>query len=149
MIHFVKAVPEESAILTLICRKSKGYWGYPPELLELWKDELTISENYIHEQNVFKIVKDDQLVGFFALENRVNYFELEHLWITPRFIGLGYGTMTMHHIKTNLIPPQTELQLLADPNAESFYHNHGFITFKYQQSLISKRMLPRMKWCNT
>lgn len=146
MIHFVKALAEDSELLTSICRKSKGYWGYPAEWLELWNDELTISDHYIHEQSVFKIFKDEQLVGFFALENKGDCFELEHLWIDPQFIGLGYGTMTMHHIKTNLIPPQAVLDVLADPNAESFYHKNGFSTYDHWKSSISKRMLPRMKW---
>ncbi len=148
MIQFVKAFPEDSELLTSICRASKGYWGYPPEWLEWWKDELTIDEIDILEQHVSKILKYDELIGFFALNHKKDYIELEHLWIKPQYIGQGFGKLTLEYIQKNLIPIHAELHLLADPNAESFYHKNGFITYDQEQSAISKRMLPRMKWSN-
>ncbi len=41
---------EEAEILTEISFQSKGYWDYPPEYFDIWKDELTITGDYIRNK---------------------------------------------------------------------------------------------------
>ena len=47
----------DADILTRLSFASKGYWGYPEEYFEIWKDELTITPAYILENDVFIAVR--------------------------------------------------------------------------------------------
>ena len=146
MIRYVRAKPDEAALLTKICRSSKALWGYDPVLLEQWQDELSISENYIDQFEVLKIIYKDALAGFFAIENHISFKVLEHFWILPRYTHQGIGTNVLNHIKNQLIDESQELRLVADPNAEQFYRQNAFITYGYFNSNIEGRKLPKMKW---
>lgn len=43
----------EAEILTKISFDSKAYWGYPKEFYDIWSNELTISSDYIQNNDVF------------------------------------------------------------------------------------------------
>ncbi len=55
---------EDSEILTNITKKSKAYWGYSDEQIEKWSDLLTITKNYIENNNVYKLLFDNSTVGY-------------------------------------------------------------------------------------
>ncbi len=42
-----QAIPTDSKILTDISFAAKNYWNYPQEYFEIWKEELTITDEYI------------------------------------------------------------------------------------------------------
>ncbi len=44
---------DEANILTDISFRSENYWNYPQEYLEVWKKELTITEEYIEGNDVY------------------------------------------------------------------------------------------------
>ncbi len=49
-----KASTADHQTLSDIAYKAKGYWGYPTEWLELWKDDLTISPGLITDNDTWK-----------------------------------------------------------------------------------------------
>jgi len=54
--ELLKAQACDSEILTRLMRESKAHWGYSDIQLKKWADELTVSPNYIDENNVYLLM---------------------------------------------------------------------------------------------
>jgi len=143
----IKASIQDSEALTNIALTSKAHWGYSKELIESWRSDLTISSKMIEEMMVYKIVVNNHVVGFYALNQpKENAIELEMLFILPKFIGQGIGKkLLLHSIKNSRELKVDSMTLLADPNAVPFYKSQGFVIIDKKESSIPNRFLPIMQ----
>ncbi|HKP47738.1 MAG TPA: GNAT family N-acetyltransferase [Pyrinomonadaceae bacterium] len=121
-----RAQTNEAAALSQIARDAKKYWGYPDSWLEHWRDELTISADFVDANVVYVFEHDGDVQGFYGLILRNDKAELEHLWVSPKHIGTGVGKELFIHAMQQAAGEQiSEVQLTADPNAEGFYQKMG------------------------
>jgi GNAT superfamily N-acetyltransferase len=121
-----RAVEEESTALTQIAHDAKGYWGYPEHWIRHWQNDLTISPEYLAANVTFVAEEGDQILGFYALIIRKDKTELDHLWVAPKHIGSGVGKeLFLHAMQCAATRNVSELEILADPNAEGFYRKMG------------------------
>jgi hypothetical protein len=98
MIRSAKMV--DSQALTEISFTSKGYWNYPKEYFEIWKDELTISPEYILKNEVFVYEIDKAIVGYYSV------VELkEDIKNSGIRIGKGFFRVHAHEIRRFYIFP--------------------------------------------
>jgi GNAT superfamily N-acetyltransferase len=135
MTQIRKAVPAEAEILTRIAHEAKRYWGYPEDWIEHWKDQLTITPDFIGANEVYLAISDDHVAGFYAIvevgpRNRdasaPRKAELEHMWVKPEHIGTGIGKeLLIHAIETATFLDAAALEISSDPNAEGFYKRMG------------------------
>lgn len=145
---------EDSKDLTKIAFASKRHWNYPEPYYELWKDELTITPEYIANNQVFVATKDGVGAGFLSVVHVSKPFRmgeilieagywLDHLFISPAFIGKGIGSQLLVHVR-KICRDQgiAELSIFVDPNAVGFYDKAGAIFVKNVPSSIPGRMLP-------
>jgi N-acetylglutamate synthase-like GNAT family acetyltransferase len=130
--------------LTEIALKSKAVWGYSKELIESWKEDLTVTSKMIEGQKVFKFLQNDKIIGFYILNQPIhNSIELEFLFVLPKVIGKGIGKqLLMHAVEEAKLQKVKKMNLLADPNAVSFYEKHGFVIIDKKESAIAGRFLP-------
>ncbi|WBX70890.1 GNAT family N-acetyltransferase [Tenacibaculum retecalamus] len=141
------ASTKDIELLTNIALLSKAYWGYPNELIESWRSDLTVTPKMIEDAFVYKFVQNNKIAGFYILNQPIkNNIELEMLFILPEFIGKGIGKRLLLHAfekarKLNI----NKLTLLADPNAVDFYKSQGFIIIDKKESTIPNRFLPIMQ----
>lgn len=149
-----KAYPEESAILTDISFSSKRYWNYPEEYFEVWKDELTITPEYILKNHV-KLAEykgaNGKILGYYSIVKNDNDFWvgkvfvmkgywLEHIFIRPEFIGKGIGTQLIKDlIKTGKELEIEKVYIFSDPYAKGFYDKIGADYIKESPSSIDGR----------
>lgn len=142
-----KATVVDSEELTLLCKKSKAYWGYSTEQLNLWEEELTISKKYILENQVFKFIENKTIIGFYTLiATNKKTIQIEHLFVHPHYLGQGIGTQLMHHVIENCKTSTSHyIRVEADPNAELFYTKMGFKTIDLKPSSIKNRFLSIME----
>jgi N-acetylglutamate synthase-like GNAT family acetyltransferase len=137
----------DAKLLTEIALKSKAFWGYSDELIESWRNDLTITSKMISDCEVFKFLVDTKIIGFYVLnppEN--NALELEMLFILPEFIGNGIGKqLLLHSFENAKLQEAKSITLLADPNAIPFYNSQGFYEIDKKESSIVGRFLPVMK----
>lgn len=142
-----KATIEDAKILTDITKKSKAHWGYSNEQMESWSSQLTIATNYIGTNEVYKLVMNDLVVGYYSyviLEE--NVVQLDNLFLLPEYIGLGLGTFLMSDFLDRCKALKFQKVVLeADPNAENFYKKHGFKTIGQIDTSIKDRFLPIME----
>jgi N-acetylglutamate synthase-like GNAT family acetyltransferase len=142
-----KANTDDNEILTEITKKSKAYWGYSNEQMELWSELLTITRNYIETKNVFKLVLDSIIAGyysFFSLEEET--VKLDNLFILPDYIGKGHGRALMDDFLSRLKQRNVKKVLVdSEPYAEKFYSKFGFIRVGQLETSVKDRYLPIME----
>ena len=120
------ATTTDVGTLTQIAHDAKRYWGYPENWIKKWQPELTISNDFVIENEVYLLTSDDEVRGFYALVVRNEKAELEHLWVAPRHIGTGVGKeLFIHAMRRAASRDVSEVELSADPNAEGFYKKMG------------------------
>jgi ribosomal protein S18 acetylase RimI-like enzyme len=142
-----KAHSHDVQPLTELCMRSKNYWNYGINQIEKWKEELTISAQFIDENQVYKLIVKEELIGFYAFQPlRDKEIKLTHLFIAPAYIGKGYGKLLMSDFMQRIKKSTYEkITLDADPNAKEFYERMGFTVVGKIQSSIKHRFLPIMK----
>jgi GNAT superfamily N-acetyltransferase len=143
-----RALPDEATVLTAIAHAAKRHWGYPENWIEHWKDELTITADFIAANEMYVAVAGEEIAGCCALVLSDSQAELEHMWIRPERMGTGIGRALFQQIverAKQLDAPGLELS--ADPNAEGFYQRMGATRIGEVRSEIAgqPRVLPRLR----
>jgi N-acetylglutamate synthase-like GNAT family acetyltransferase len=143
-----RAKSEEADVLTQIAHAAKRHWKYPESWIAKWKPDLTITAEFIADNEVFVAVHDEQTIGCCALLLSNSTAELEHMWIDPRFMGSGVGRALFFHAKRRAQELGANLiELSADPNAEKFYERMGAKRVGQVPADVDgqPRVLPRMR----
>ena len=122
------ACPDDHADLTAIAQAAKAHWDYPPEWLEAWRSQLTITPEYLRAHHVFVAQGDEGIFGFAALVVEDAHAELDHFWVRPTAMGRGVGRRLFEHVVR-----QAErlglagFEIESDPYAEDFYLHLGAV----------------------
>lgn len=141
-LKYIDAQPEDAALLTATAYTSKKFWGYSDELMELWKEDLSISSEYIVNHKVVKVFEQETFAGFFAIKIEDGNAELDHLWLDPIHIKRNFGRQIFEYLIRYLVSIEIhEMKLIAEPNAKGFYDKMGGKIIGEFQSKISGRML--------
>lgn len=153
-----QAKPEEHRILTEISFASKKYWNYPAHFIDIWKKELTITKDYIQQNNVFIVEAEKTVAGYYSLVELQNDVQisgitlkaglwLEHMFIRPPFIGNGLGRDLFYHcLKTCTYKNFSAIKILSDPNAKGFYQKMGCHYLSEYPSTIEGRTTPYLEF---
>ncbi len=148
----------ENKILTEISFVSKGYWDYPASYFDVWKNELTISETYILDNDVFVYETNEVVVGYYSIVILKKSIDvsgiiipagtwLEHMFILPEYIGQGIGRTMFNHLVVHCRYKQAErIKILADPNAKGFYEKIGCRYIEAFPSTIKGRTTPYLEF---
>lgn len=141
-----KAKPQDHEMLTSIMRKSKAHWDYTKQQLQLWQNELTVSQSEIINHHVYKLTFEDKIIGFYSFkkENSTT-IKLENLFILPKYIDKGFGKLLLLdcHEKAKQLT-FSKIILDADPNAEDFYLSFDFLVIGQKKTSIPGRFMPIM-----
>ncbi|BDW93959.1 GNAT family N-acetyltransferase [Muricauda ruestringensis] len=142
-----KAHRTDANKITDLTIRSKDFWNYGAEQIAEWKDDLTITSDYIDENQVFKLSVENEIIGFYAFNSQdKNTVKLNFLFVEPKFIGKGYGKILLNDfLKRMEETDYDKITLDADPNVENFYTRAGFKVVGRLQSSIKNRYLPIME----
>lgn len=126
-----RARTDEADVLTEIAHAAKRHWGYPENWIEHWKADLTITPDFIRNNEMYAAVSGEEVLGCCAIvfsdsptgDPRA---ELEHMWIRPEHMGTGVGRALFLHVRERAADLKVlVLEISADPNAEGFYQRMG------------------------
>lgn len=121
-----RAERADAEALTSLAHAAKRHWGYPDDLIELWKPDLTVTVEFIQALRVYCAVAGAEIRGFYALSQDGAGFELEHMWVDPRHMGAGIGARLFRHAVSMVRSMGgSSLEIASDPNAEGFYLRMG------------------------
>lgn len=133
----------DASILTQIAFAAKRHWQYPEEWVQLWKEDLTITKEFILQNSLFTAIIGGKIVAFAALKLEKEQYELEHLWVLPDYIGLGIGKKLVIYLKQFLQSKNiVKLKVVSDPNALGFYQKMGGTVIGEWESALQGRSLP-------
>ncbi len=138
----------ESSVLTQISLDAKRHWGYPEHWIKHWEADLTISPDFIANNQVYVSEQDGEIRGFYALCVSEGNAELEHMWVLPTYIGTGVGKdLFLDAMDRAARMNAGSVELSADPNAAGFYRRMGATQIGATDSEIDgqPRRVPRMK----
>lgn len=142
-----KATVKDHEILTQITKKSKAYWGYSSEQIEIWSQFLTVSKEYIQKNSVFNLVDNDKIIAYYSFfHESENTIKLDNLFVLPEFIGKGFGKLLMDDFLIRIKNNNVEKVILnSEPNAEEFYSKLGFVKVGQIETSIKDRYMPIME----
>jgi GNAT superfamily N-acetyltransferase len=121
-----RANPDDEEKLTEIAHAAKRHWGYPETWIGLWEDTLTITADFISNNEVYIARSDGKAVGFYALIIHDEKATLEHMWVLPDRIGTGLGKELFRHAATTAQRLGAKrIEIESDPYAEGFYKRMG------------------------
>jgi GNAT superfamily N-acetyltransferase len=145
-LHIRPAQPEDSLVLTRLSYAAKRHWGYPEEWMRLWKEDLTVTREFIRKHRVYCALRESKIYGFYAFSGDGATRELEHMWVDPQFMGQGIGRVLFDHA-LELLRGQgcTRLKIVSDPNAETFYRKLGAVPVGRVSSRPEGRTLPLLE----
>jgi GNAT superfamily N-acetyltransferase len=125
-IEIRRARPADAETLTCIAHAAKRHWRYPEEYIELWREALTVTPDFIARHPVYCAWQDERIVGFYALSGEGPARELEHMWVMPEAVGKGIGARLLNHaVWAVRLDGAETLRIASDPNAEGFYVKMG------------------------
>lgn len=129
-----RARESEAAALSALAFSSKKYWGYSPEDIERWRPILTVSSHDIASKPAFVAEIEGEVVGFYLLAPDLQVWELDHLWISPKFARRGIGrALLIHAANSARLAGISTIVIDADLNAEPFYVACGAV----RQSVVA------------
>lgn len=142
-----KAIRSDAQSLTELTIRSKSHWNYGVKQIEEWRDDLTITSDHIEQSQIYKLVGDGLLKGFYAYDHiNKSDIKLTYLFIDPLYIGTGLGSILVKDFFGRIESTNYERVILdADPNAEQFYSKLGFQVIGQLKSSIKDRFLPIME----
>ncbi len=141
-----EAVSDDAEALSQITRQAKAYWGYPEELMELWRADLLVRPEFIERHIVYCAEHKSELIGFYALTGSDVVRELDHMWVVPAHMGQKVGQRLFEHAcETATEKGVKKIQILADPNAAGFYTKMGAEQIGFLESQPPGRMLPLLE----
>lgn len=121
-----RALPEESAALTQIALNSKRHWNYPESWIQIWLPLLTISPEYLSENETWVAIVGGQPVAYYSLKYDDQDLWLDNLWVLPDFTSQGVGSFLFNHaIERSRECGAVILKIEADPHAQGFYEKMG------------------------
>ncbi|KAF4409159.1 MULTISPECIES: GNAT family N-acetyltransferase [Streptomyces] len=120
------AGPEDAPVLSELALRSKGYWGYDRDFLELCRAELTLDPAETVPGRAAVAEAGGRTVGFYALGRQRAEVALAHLFVEPDRIGCGIGRLLWEHaVAAARAAGSVRVSIDADPFAEPFYRAMG------------------------
>ncbi len=147
ILHILKASAEDYNEMTNICVQSKKHWGYSEFLIDLWKDELTITPRFIRNTNVIKIENElGVILGFGSIEinDAKKYYQITHLWVLPLYFEKNIGKLLLEQLEL-LVENYKTIMVVSDPNSLNFYHKYGYQKIGEEKSKPDGKNLPVLK----
>ena len=137
----------EAKKITELTMRSKNHWNYGAAQIAEWRDELTLTPEYIDKEQVYKLEVSGRLVGFYAFHpENSEVIALNFLFVEPEYIGKGYGKILITDFLKRIEKlDYRKVTLDADPNTENFYKAIGFNVVGRRKSAIKDRFLPIME----
>jgi GNAT superfamily N-acetyltransferase len=147
LVAFQRAQTQHAQALTEITVTAKRHWNYPEKWIQIWLPSLTISPQYIKENETWMAVADERFVAYYSLKQDGESLWLDNLWVLPDFMGQGIGKQLFQHALARCrARGGSILKIESDPNAQAFYEKLGACKMDEHHSTVDGqlRILPIM-----
>lgn len=126
MMTIQRATPEQAVELTALTIAAKRHWNYPEKWIQIWLPLLSISPEYLRENETWVANQNGGCVAYYALKSGGEFLWLDNLWVLPEFMGQGIGRELFRHaLERSRVLGARILRIESDPNAQGFYEKMG------------------------
>jgi ribosomal protein S18 acetylase RimI-like enzyme len=130
---------EEADMLSELAIRSKSYWNYDQDYLNLCRSVLTVTKEEIKQWPFIVAVANNHICGFAAICETKGEQRLNHLWVDPATFKRGIGKILfMECIRQAKLLDWSQIIIESDPYAEDFYRKMGAEKIGERESLIKK-----------
>ncbi len=142
---------DEATEISALALRSKAHWSYSEEQLDVFRSELTMSPDELHDGRAHVIICEGRVMGFYTLgpidskpdSKPERSIELRHLFIDPESLHRGLGTALFRHaVEAARALGYESLVIQSDPNAAGFYLAVGAKLEREIPSSIPGRAIP-------
>ena len=139
----------ELPLLSSLALRSKAYWGYDNEFIEMCREELSVRETFLEKHLMYIGETQNQIAGFYVLEEiNKSKTELTFLFVEPQCIKNGIGMKLFEHaVKIAYLNNFRSIIIQSDPYAEAFYLKMGAVKIGIRpSSSIENRDPPLLEY---
>jgi len=138
--------PDEAALLTQLCLRSKAVWGYDADFMLACGEELTLTPAAIAQSHVQVAEIDGRPAGVVQISVAGDVAQLDKLFVEPALLNTGLGRCLLAWAeKTARKEGAVRLVIEADPGAAGFYRRMGAIDDGMVPSgSVAGRFLPKL-----
>jgi ribosomal protein S18 acetylase RimI-like enzyme len=147
ILHITRPEAEDYFKLTEICQTTKKHWGYPNYLIDLWKDELTITPRYIRNNYMLKAENHQgEILGFGAIKKNLasGIFDIVHLWVMPDYLDTNVGNLLLSNLEIQAAHRDV-IKVVSDANMVGFFKRYGYQKVGEVKSKPEGHTLPLLK----
>ena len=146
MLEFLAVNQSDVETLKDISIRSKAWWGYEDHFMEQFAASTIFSSEQPQGSNVVKVCLDGKIIGWYHYLPRDGKVELTDYWLSPEYIGKGYGGKMFQDLKNRVSRDGfSRIEFDADPNAAPFYEHMGCRMIGQTLSEWN-RFIPRMRY---
>ena len=140
--------PEQAAVLTELCLRSKAVWGYDKAFMAACRPALTVTADDWKQSDIQIAVEDDDIIGMAQVMYHGEVAELDKLFVDPAALGRGIGLKLFDwSVEAALRKGAKVMTVDADPSAADFYRRLGAVDDGVVASTVMPgRFLPRLKF---
>jgi GNAT superfamily N-acetyltransferase len=126
--------------------RSKKSWGYEDSFMLSIAHDMRVHREQLEREHAIVAEDGEGVVGYALMRVDDEHAVLRDLFIEPRYIRKGIGTMLLHHMLTFARNHGAKrVSLVSDPHATKFYERHGFVWIGQEASAyVAGRFLPVM-----
>lgn len=120
-------IASDADTLSALAIRAKAFWPYDAEFIQDCAEELEISSARAAGGLIFVAEYNEFVVGFCGFCINETEPEMTHLFVEPKFIGMGIGKLLWNEaIAFAKIKKWASFKIVADPfAAEKFYFGVG------------------------
>lgn len=139
---------DEADVMTALCLRSKGVWGYDAAFMAACRPVLTLTADDWLQSDLQVAVQDDSIVGVAQVICHGEIAELDKLFVDPKALGGGIGRKLFGwSAETSRRRGAKIMTIDADPGATDFYRRLGATDDGVVAStVVPGRFLPRLKF---
>lgn len=136
-----RAGTADTVFLTSISFGARRYWNYPKEYYETWQNELMITEQYIKDNIVYVVDKNDTIIAYCSIrKDETTGYWLDHLFVRPGYMRNGVGSRLIEEVIKFCRDNQIDsVNVLSDLSSKGFYEKIGAEYIKDVDSNIPER----------
>lgn len=143
-----KADIKEIDYLSELVYNSEKSLGFDESYMSIFKDKYNINKEFIKNNPSYCMIEDDNIIGFFGLQNNEPAYELEFFYINSDYLGKGYGKIMFQLLIEQFKALNIrEINLVTSPESIEFYTKLGAVKIGETKSLIDcNRIIPKLKF---
>jgi len=126
MLQVRRACPSEALTLTSVAVRAEAYWGFDEGYMNSFREQYSVSSEFIEANHVFVATDGDAILGFFALIQEASTACLEFMYIDPECFGRGIGRKLWNYmIEYCRVHRWEAVQFVCGPEPKAFYLKMG------------------------